>query len=187
MADVVRDLDARSLRGLAHPLRMQVLRLLQSDGPATATSLAERTGESSGTLSWHLRQLAEHGFIEEDAERGNKRERWWRAKRGTTRLESAQFRHDPATSEALDIVLKDMLEHQFRRLASYLSEDWGPAWSSAATMSDWNNLRMTPAQLQALNDELFAVVERHRPVDPAPDAETVVVQIQSFPRRGGQS
>jgi DNA-binding transcriptional ArsR family regulator len=185
--DEVRTLDARSLRGLAHPLRMQVLRLLQSDGPATATTLAERTGESSGTLSWHLRQLAEHGFIEEDTERGNKRERWWRAKGGTTRLESAEFRRDPATSGALSIVLHDMLQHQFRRIATYLDEDWGPDWEHAGTMSDWSNLRMTPAQLQALNEELLAVVERHRPVEPDPAAERVVVQIQSFPRHGGES
>ncbi|MEU7461934.1 winged helix-turn-helix domain-containing protein, partial [Streptomyces griseofuscus] len=30
-------------------------------GPATASQLAERLGESSGATSYHLRQLADHG------------------------------------------------------------------------------------------------------------------------------
>jgi len=180
--DETRQIDARSLRGLAHPVRMQVLRLLQADGPATATGLAQRLGESSGTLSWHLRQLAEHGFIEEDAERGNKRERWWRAKKGTTRLETAQFRRDPVTRGALSIYLNQTVEHYFQRVATYLSEDWGPDWEGAGTLSDWSSLRLTPSQLRDLNAELLAVVERHTPADPDPDAGTVVVQLQSFPR-----
>ncbi|HEX3814647.1 MAG TPA: helix-turn-helix domain-containing protein [Mycobacteriales bacterium] len=177
-----RQIDARSLRGLAHPVRMQVLRLLQADGPATATGLAQRLGESSGTLSWHLRQLAEHGFIEEDAERGNKRERWWRATEGTTTLRAAQFRHDSATRGALSIYLNQTVEHYFQRVAVYLSEDWEAGWEHAGTLSDWSSLRLTADQLAALNAELFAVIERHTPAEPEPDAEAVVIQLQSFPR-----
>jgi DNA-binding transcriptional ArsR family regulator len=73
------ELDARTLRGLAHPLRARMVGLLRTEGPATATSLAARVGESSGTTSWHLRQLADAGLVEEDSHRGNRRERWWRA------------------------------------------------------------------------------------------------------------
>lgn len=181
-ADRKRSIDARSLRGLAHPVRMRVLRLLQADGPATATGLAQRLGESSGTLSWHLRQLAEHGFIEEDVERGNRRERWWRALKGTTTLSSAEFRNDPDTRGALSIYLNQTVEFQFQRLATYLSEDWGPKWEGASTISDWNSLRLTPGQLTALNAELFEVLKRHTPAEPDPDAEAVVIQLQSFPR-----
>ena len=53
-------LDARSLRGLAHPLRMRLLSALRRGGPATASQLAEKLGESSGATSYHLRQLAAH-------------------------------------------------------------------------------------------------------------------------------
>ena len=69
-------LDARSLRGLAHPLRVRMLWMLETDGPATATILADRLGERTGTTSWHLRELASCGFVEEVSDRGNKRERW---------------------------------------------------------------------------------------------------------------
>jgi hypothetical protein len=60
----------------------------------------------------------------------------------------------------------------------------------AATFSDWITMRMTPAQLGALNAELLAVVERHAPppdTEPGSDARPVVVQLQSFPRLGRRS
>jgi DNA-binding transcriptional ArsR family regulator len=72
-------IDGRLLRALAHPLRVRILELLREDGPATASGLAKRVGESSGTTSWHLRQLAESGLIAEDTERGSRRDRWWKA------------------------------------------------------------------------------------------------------------
>src|SRR5262245_48344790 len=86
-----RNVDARSLRAIAHPLRVRIMELLWLDGPATATGLGGRLAESSGTVSWHLRNLAEHGFIEEDTERGTKRERWWRLKHRSMTVEVAEF------------------------------------------------------------------------------------------------
>jgi DNA-binding transcriptional ArsR family regulator len=71
----VRDVEA--LRVLAHPMRQRILRYLREAGPATSTTLAQDLGENSGIMSYHLRQLAEHGFVEEVAERGRGRERWW--------------------------------------------------------------------------------------------------------------
>ena len=58
--------DPRSLKALAHPLRLELLELLRFEGPSTASALARRVGESSGATSYHLRQLARHGYIEED-------------------------------------------------------------------------------------------------------------------------
>ena len=58
-------LDAGSLRGLAHPVRLRMLGLLRTEGPATATRLAARLGLNSGATSYHLRQLATHGFVVE--------------------------------------------------------------------------------------------------------------------------
>ena len=64
--------DARTLRGLAHPLRLRLLNTLREFGPATASGLADRLGESSGATSYHLRQLATYGFVEDapDARQG---------------------------------------------------------------------------------------------------------------------
>ena len=72
----VRPMDAAQLRALAHPLRLQLLEVLRSEGPATASQLARRLGESSGATSYHLRALHRAGMVEE-AEQRNARERWW--------------------------------------------------------------------------------------------------------------
>src|SRR5256885_8199945 len=101
------DVDARTLRAIAHPLRMRMLGLLRTEGPATATSLAARLGESSGTTSWHLRQLAEHGFIEEDPERGSRRDRWWRATHEYTNVELARFLDNPEDAGVASIFLHE--------------------------------------------------------------------------------
>jgi DNA-binding transcriptional ArsR family regulator len=69
--------DPRALRALAHPGRIRLLEELMMIAPATATQLAERVGESPANCSWHLRQLARYGFVEE-AGGGTGRERPWR-------------------------------------------------------------------------------------------------------------
>ena len=76
--------DPTALKALAHPVRLRMLSLLRLDGPATASGLAARLGLNSGATSYHLRQLALHGFIEQDSERGNQRERWWRSRHEMT-------------------------------------------------------------------------------------------------------
>jgi DNA-binding MarR family transcriptional regulator len=186
----VRRLDARSLRGLAHPLRMSIVELLALDGPATGTALAARLGENTGTVSWHLRHLAQHGFIEEETGRGTRRERWWRVVDETKVLETAEFRDDPATRGALSVYLHEMVQQYFSRVTTYLSESWDEEWQRAGTLSDWRDLRLTAGQLKALNDELTAVIARHTTAtatapgtEPEPGSLPVVVQLQAFPRK----
>ncbi|GLW72302.1 transcriptional regulator [Kitasatospora phosalacinea] len=181
-----RRLDAGSLRGLAHPLRMRLLDELRLNGPATSARLSERTGESTGTISWHLRHLAEHGFIEEETGRGTKRERWWRAVGGAIVLAATDFDRDPAARAALSVYQAENLRRQYQRVADSLAAGWPGEWHGTGSVSDWSNLRLTPAQLQALIDELNAVVTRHTPdPDAAPDpaARPVIVQIQALPRK----
>ncbi|WP_084533117.1 winged helix-turn-helix domain-containing protein [Nocardia fusca] len=64
---------------LAHPLRQRILRALAENGPATSTALGAPLGENTGATSYHLRQLAQHGFIEEAPELAKGNERWWRS------------------------------------------------------------------------------------------------------------
>jgi len=179
-----RRIDARSLRGLAHPLRMNILEAVALDGPATSTSLAARLGESTGTISWHLRLLAEHGYLEEDVERGTKRERWWRIPAGRAVLDPAEFRDDPETRGALDAYLRHLVEAHFDRVRAYVDQNWPGEWQHAAALSDWRDLRLTPQQLHDLNEELAETIERYAATESADDgSEQVIVQLQSFPRR----
>src|SRR5215213_4648029 len=85
---------AEQLQALAHPLRSRLLGALRFHGPATSTALAARLGTNSGATSYHLRQLAEVGLVEDDEERSNGRDRWWRAAHDMTQWRSEEF-EDP--------------------------------------------------------------------------------------------
>jgi DNA-binding transcriptional ArsR family regulator len=184
-----RRLDAPGLKALAHPLRVRMLGTLRNDGPATATQLAKRLGESTGTTSWHLRQLAANGFIEEDPDRGTKRDRWWRARTRTTSLSVSDFADQPEMLSTIGLYLLGVLEVQFTRAAGFLeaSDSWAPAWLESANFSDYA-MRLDPAGMDALNAELDAVIRRYRDAPPpAGDAATGVhVQLQTFPGAAGE-
>ncbi|WP_309505454.1 winged helix-turn-helix domain-containing protein [Streptomyces phytophilus] len=76
-----------------HPVRTALLDLLAEVGTVTATEAAARLGHSSGLCSFHLRQLARHGYVEEAPHRGG-RVRPWRLTRdgpGAAGAEEEQF------------------------------------------------------------------------------------------------
>ncbi|MGW3386588.1 ArsR/SmtB family transcription factor [Streptomyces cinereoruber] len=184
---VVRPLDPRSLRGLAHPLRIQLLRALRHHGSATASQLAERLGESSGATSYHLRQLAAHGFVEDDPERGKGRERWWKAVAGGTAFDESLYRNeDPEVRGAVDVYMHEIANIHTQELNTYLGtrEDWGQKWLGSADMSDFT-LRLPPAKLRELGEKVHALMEEYRtaPEQDAPDAERVRVHLHAFPQR----
>jgi DNA-binding transcriptional ArsR family regulator len=178
-----RTVDPRSLRALAHPLRMRILDLLTDQGPSTSARLAEQLGENTGTVSWHLRHLAEHGFIAEDEGRGTRRERWWQRINRKLVFNTDDLTLDPATSEAMSAYKRHYLERTFQRAARALAQPLDEDWRGAGNMSDWGDVRMTPAQLGALAAELMAVITRHLPDPEAPvpaEARPVLIQFQTL-------
>lgn len=56
--------DAKAMRALAHPLRIQLLGVVGVHGPITAARASEYVDESPSNCSFHLRTLVEHGYIE---------------------------------------------------------------------------------------------------------------------------
>ncbi|MEU1305194.1 MULTISPECIES: ArsR/SmtB family transcription factor [Streptomyces] len=182
----IRDLDARSLRGLAHPLRMRLLDTLRFSGPATASGLAETLGESSGATSYHLRQLAAHGFIEDDPERGKGRERWWKAAHLGLRFDDALLTDDdPEVRGAADLYLHEVATTQARDLSTWLGNrhTWPEKWNRTWDMSS-ATLRLTPELTQELVEKMHALVETYR--DRAaggddPEAAQVRFHTHAFP------
>lgn len=189
--DVV--LTPKTLRGVVHPIRLQLLELLQVDGPATATGLAQRVGQSSGVTSYHLRVLAEHGLIVEDTERGTGRDRWWRA---LHRSLSFTFRapDDPAdenTVEDAENFLRINADEAHRRtiafvdsITAHLGELQDLPWSIDA----WP-LRLAPAQARELSRQIRDLVSAYRrepgDPDPQPGTERAVFQFQLLPDEPG--
>ncbi|MEU2897705.1 ArsR/SmtB family transcription factor [Streptomyces sp. NPDC001273] len=184
----LRSLDARSLRGLAHPLRMRLLNALRRGGPATASQLAAKLGESSGATSYHLRQLATHGFVEDAPEHGKGRERWWKAVHRGVRFDDSLLKdRDPAVRGAADLFLHEVANHHTQEVATWLGtgDDWPEAWRRASDMSDWT-LSLTPELAEELVHRMHDLVQSYRaqaPGDDAPDAEQVRVHTHLFPVR----
>src|SRR5580700_10324849 len=71
--------DPRVMRALTHPIRLALLEVLEAEGPLTATQAGELIGEPPNSCSFHFRQLARYGFVEE-AGQGPGHARPWRMK-----------------------------------------------------------------------------------------------------------
>lgn len=183
--DVV--LDPRSLRGLAHPMRVRILSSLREDGPATATALAGRLGESSGSTSYHLRQLAAHGFVEEDTGRGVGRERWWRSVHRGTYSELPGPDADEETRRLSEQHLLGVTQMHGLRMRDWMQErpSMRPPWRDLDSIGG-AILRLTPDEMRELAHRIAEVVASYRwdePGAPAPpDTARVVVQYQVMPR-----
>ncbi|MFD7616321.1 ArsR/SmtB family transcription factor [Streptomyces sp. NPDC059802] len=158
-------LDAKGLRALAHPVRVQLIGLLRKHGPSTATRLAERLGVNSGTASYHLRQLGAAGFVAEDTERGNARERWWRSVH--QRIWFSDTNLADREPEAVLAYLQSVAATYTLRIQQTLNElqTMPRRWRDNLDLSDWA-LRLTPEETAALRLELGEVLSRYRPDTP---------------------
>ena len=181
----MRELGPEQLKALTHPLRVEIIRALRSDGPATATALARRLGESSGSTSYHLRQLERHGFVEEVPDSGDGRDRWWRAAFRGQSVDPAKWHDDPGDRSVVAAYEAMVVRGAAQTLGAFIEEqangEWDNAWVDAATVSD-KSLRLTPAQLRRLVDKMHALLDSFERYD-SPGAERVVVQVNAFPRR----
>lgn len=176
--DVV--LDATTLKALTHPLRPRILSALRLHGPATASRLAAHLGVNTGATSYHVRQLAEAGFVVEASEMGNARDRWWRAAHARTYFDTHDA--DQETSAAyLSAVAAGYADNAQRAIAEIATLP--PEWEDAGTFSNFT-LRLTPDETVALMADLTAVIRSYRPhqgTEDAPaDARPVSVNLEVF-------
>jgi len=158
--------DARALRAVAHPIRLTLIGLLRREGPLTATQCGDRVGQSAAACSFHLRQLAKYGLVEE-AGGGRGRERPWRA--------TAQFTSwpnvadDPELAAAAQMLSTVVAERYFERVLQWLDRtpDEPPEWREAAAFGD-RILYLTADELAALGRELDELGDRYqeRTADP---------------------
>ena len=180
-------LDPRSLRGLAHPLRLRLRAELVEHGPATATQLASRIGESSGATSYHLRQLATYGFVVDEPSLGQGRERYWRAAQRAIWYEGS-WSSDLPERELGGEYMRAVAQLYAERLVRFANsveaapQSLGADWAEAGSMSDWL-LDLTPEQARALTRQFheLCLPYRHESDRDVPGARKVVVQFQVMP------
>jgi predicted ArsR family transcriptional regulator len=177
---------AAGLRALSHPTRLKMLMLLRLEGPATATGLAGKLQLNTGVTSYHLRQLAEHGFIEEDAERGDARDRWWRAAHQSTRM-GITPRPDEEAEDAEAYLQTVALMYTETLMQAVAERRFLPRpWQEASTTSDWH-IRLTPTRAEELLDAIEGVISRFWDTEEPAGTEGAadfVVNLNAFPRPG---
>ncbi|WP_166351932.1 winged helix-turn-helix domain-containing protein [Phytoactinopolyspora limicola] len=153
--------DPAELRALAHPVRLAILELLITNGPSTATELAEQLGdESPANCSWHLRQLNRYGFIEE-AGTGPGRQRRWRVIPQPTSFGPTSD-DTPELTHAIDAADEVMLGREIAVLRAWQStrrdepEQWRDA-SFALNSHAW----LTADEMAAFQTEFKELLARH--------------------------
>ncbi|MFI8525435.1 ArsR/SmtB family transcription factor [Promicromonospora sukumoe] len=169
------ELGTEALRALSHPLRIRILDLLPSHGPLTASKLGEIVGESSGSTSYHLRQLAKHGLVREVEGKGTARERWWERTPGGFSI-STVGKESPASRQTAEAVNMEFLRLRHERVMAFVRAGQGAdeetleKWQGATTFFAANKWA-TPEQMEALVAAWDRFVAEH--IDPLSSQEDV--------------
>ncbi|MFC6084487.1 helix-turn-helix domain-containing protein [Sphaerisporangium aureirubrum] len=192
-----RTLDAGALKSFAHPTRLRLYELLDEHGPSTATRLAERLRENTGVTSYHLRELAKHGMIEQVPGLGKGKEKYWRVTPGG-------FSFGPPPDDGADTVsaVETLMDHLVRQrgaeLARWRAEEatLAPGWAEASGLTR-RSLRLTLEEVEEMSRQVHEVLAVYRelsdrrggesPVTPDPAMARVVVHFDVLPARPGEA
>lgn len=152
--------DPKTIRALAHPLRLDLLQVLGASGPATAAHCARVLGASQASCSFHLRQLAKYGLVEEAGPSPDKRERRWRVThvRLTVRIDAdgAAGGRDSLVQQEIDRVA---IEHAMQAILDYsqrpdgASSRWRHKAGIVATMA-----LLSPDEVAEIKEKWFALL-----------------------------
>lgn len=183
MTDTQHNADLTQLRAVSHPTRIRIMNIMAAPGGAlTVGDIAERTGESAGTISYHLRQLAKAGLVEQiPSPDGDARKSCWRATTPKLIVHSDQHT-DPASAEALARSVSDTVNEarmRYRQAESSLPEQWRHSLDGMAIT------RLTVEETEQMQQELMAVAnkwvntvgDRHTEGD---GSEQVMVALSAF-------
>ena len=155
-----RIVDLAGLKALAHPLRVKIVDTLSTYGTFTASGLAERLGESSGAMSYHLRQLEKHDFVREVADKGTGRERWWERVPGGIAINHTEA-STPSEKAASRMVLREWMTNRSVAFNDFLDrgdEVLDTDWLEATVVST-NSLNLTREQTLEYSTRLMEVID----------------------------
>ncbi|WP_245979804.1 ArsR/SmtB family transcription factor [Gryllotalpicola protaetiae] len=186
-----RELDVAAMKGLSHPLRVQLFDKLSELGPMTASQLAELLGESSGATSYHLRQLARHGLVREVEGRGTARERWWERVPVAVTITDRGPNDTPAGRQLAEDLSRrqiDVESQNARDFVRYARDRLPARWSEVNDFS-LSNQHLPPEVLEELisryHDLLQEVVGPYRGKQ-LPGTRPVQIQFNAFALIGGE-
>jgi predicted ArsR family transcriptional regulator len=162
--------DARTLRAMAHPVRIAIVEQLTVNGAMTATEVGDRLDETPANCSWHLRKLAEYGFVEEAAGGTGRQRPWqmthlgmsWGDEEDGPLGVDLQLAGRALTEVMVGREVERLLESQVR--APEEPAEWRKAANTTQSMA-W----LTAEELDAANNAVREVLMKHfdRHQDPA--------------------
>ena len=147
--------DPHAIRALAHPARQRVIDELYNGQVLTATECAEIAGLTPSAMSYHLRALEKWGIIERAEETADGRERPWRARATSLRIDSQSGGAGRLAGQAIMRTAVDRVLEQFQELA----ED--DPWDDVSTMSR-SRLWLTHEEALRFGKELNDLVDRYK-------------------------
>ncbi|MEV6399330.1 helix-turn-helix domain-containing protein [Streptomyces sp. NPDC051907] len=206
--EITEIVDLAALKALAQPRRQLILQQLTLYGRATSAILARALGLNTGATSYHLRELARYGFVEETEGASPRRERWWRAVPGDrrfpprsrqsseTRLVMDELNHQ---AYAADLDLFERLQREaaprvrpddgdrdsLRDRDGYGDDGYGDGYGEWVDAFPYSRGSITLAlpELREFFEEYIALLNRYkRPeADTPPGARTVLTRFFALP------
>jgi DNA-binding transcriptional ArsR family regulator len=148
--------DPKAMRALAHPIRLALIEALGDAGTLTATEAGERLGESPANASFHLRQLAKYGFVEE-AGGGSGRQRPWKLKHLGTRFTDV---HDDEAAAAAGRELERVVRDRYLARAQRAFEERHALPKEWREVTGGSQFRffLTPEELREADEAITALL-----------------------------
>jgi DNA-binding transcriptional ArsR family regulator len=135
--------DPKILRAIAHPVRNRILTELTASGSMRAADLARELDIPANQASFHLRQLAKYGLVEEDPEAArDKRDRVWR----------------PTSEHGLMVRLDDLEQQPGGRAASAVFRQNAASWGHAVVDAAYHGPR-DPETLRTINESAIRLTQ----------------------------
>lgn len=186
--------DVSQLKALTHPLRVRILYALRAEGQATASRLGQLVDESPASVSYHLRKLADGGFVVEVANASSDgRERWWTVPAEGFSWTPTDFADTPEGATIGRAAKQALVDNQFLRQREYdaSAKSWGGDWNHAALSCDYV-MKLTAPETEEMMQEVQGVFTKWQmrsderdDVNPegVADTEHVMVFAHGFPYR----
>jgi DNA-binding transcriptional ArsR family regulator len=172
--------EAKELRALADPVRLDLFDLVRRDGPLAVEDACGRLGLALDVASSHLRQLADAGLIDRDATG-----RWSTEARGIyfeIPNEPEAQRAARELSNAMLVRYGSLPAEWVRRVEPLLDV----TWARAAGLFN-ARIELGPNELRRLQEDLEQLLEpfTNRPADDRPgDASPVRITAYFLPEPG---
>lgn len=168
--------DPGVMRALAHPTRLGILHVLV-DRPATATECAEVVGESPSSCSYHLRTLADLGFVEEIAGSDGRERRWKLVRRNWSAKAGAE--ETPEFAAASNLLRETAMGVSDGIVAEYIAaqSSYSTEWQEAAHFLN-SILYLTPDELNELGQKILDLIAPYAvPPEDRPEGATRVLAL----------